>query len=221
MLIVGDAAFMNRYGFEFDDDTKDSSQWATLCISFDGKMSAKATVRYNIEPLFEMLIERLSENGISCAVETYDPLICSKLVERLRRFGNTPVSIVHKTAKDIYRGQNGRDSKKEDTGLIVKASRLKLAEAVIWCKKLLSIRKKIAAMSVAGGIIAFLFAVTLNLLDAVQWTNQYILLAFRAIWIALILAFAIFEMPKKNYFSRSAIERKNKNKKQKKRKKNL
>ena len=198
---------MKRYGFEFEDDTNDNSQRSTLCVSFDGKMSAKVNVQYNVEPLFEILIERLAQNGVYCAVETYDPLICSKLAESLRKIGKTPVSIVHKTAKDIYRGQLGRNSRKEDTGLIVKASRLKLAEAVIWCKKLDRIRKMIAVVSIVGGIIAFLAAVALNALGEVQLASQYALLVLRVLCSILALAIAIPELPRKNYFSRSAIEK--------------
>ncbi len=210
LLIVGDISFMKRYGFDFNDNVKESSSRSVLCVSFDGKKSAKINVQYKIEPLFEILIERMAENDTYCAVETYDPLINGALVKRLRKFGNIPVSIVHKTAKDIYMEERQRDSRKEETGLLVGSSRLKLAEAVIWCKHLISIRKIVAVISVVGGAVAFVAATVLNLLGAMKWTNQYVLLAYKAIWIAFILMLGILKMPRKNYFSRSAIEKKKK-----------
>ena len=210
LLIVGDVGFMQRYGLDFDDKVNKNTSRSILCVSFDGKKSAKINVQYKIEPLFEVLIERMTENGIYCAIETYDPLINGNLVKKLRTLGKTPISIVHKTAKDIYRESIQRDNRKEETGLLVSASRLKLAEALIWCKRLISIRKSVAVISIIGGAIAFAAAVALNLMNAMQWTNQYLLLIYKALFIAIILIIGILKMPRKNYFSRSAIAKKEK-----------
>lgn len=210
LLIVGDVAFMQRYGLDFDDKANKNTSRSILCVSFDGKKSAKINVQYKIEPLFEVLIERMAENGIYCAIETYDPLINGTLVKKLRTLGKTPISIVHKTAKDIYRESKQRDNRKEETGLLVRASRLKLAEALIWCKRLISIRKSVAVISIIGGAIAFAAAFALNLMDSMQWTNQYLLLIYKALCIATILITGILKMPRKNYFSRSAIAKKEK-----------
>ena len=208
LLIVGDVAFMQRYGLDFDEKVNKNASRSILCVSLDGKKSAKINVQYKIEPLFEVLIERMAENDIYCAIETYDPLINGSLVKKLRTLGRTPISIVHKTAKDMYRESKQRDSRKEETGLLVKSSRLKLAEAMIWCKRLISIRKAVAVISIIGGGIAFGAALAFNLFGLMHWTNQYILLIYKAICVVIALMVGILKMPRKRYFSRSAIERK-------------
>ena len=55
IILVGDAAFMNRYGLHFPA-TEEVSGRTTVFISLNGKISAKMSVRYQPEPIFEMLV---------------------------------------------------------------------------------------------------------------------------------------------------------------------
>ena len=210
VLIVGDARFMERYGFDFSAGDPDpvSNGRATLCISFDGAMSAKMNVKYTIEPLFEVLVERLAENEIFCAVETQDPLIHSAMAARLRRRGKTPISIVHKTARDAHRNVRGRaDARKEPTGILARRSRLLLAELVIVCKRLRSIRRKVTVATLIGGVFSLAAASLLLLLGLGEEVNQYLLLACHALLTVISLIVGLCSLPRKDYISLSSFDR--------------
>ncbi len=209
VLIVGDRTFMERYGFDFSDTDGEprSEGRATLCVSFDGVMSAKLTVKYTLEPLFEVLVERLAAEHVYCAVETQDPLINSRMAARLRKRGSTPISIVHKSAKDVHRvGGTDSEVRKEPTGILARRSRLRLCELVIFCKRLCTVRRRITVCTVIGSALSFAIAATLLLTGLVEWVNQYLLLLCHTITSALLLTVALFRLPPKDYISLASYD---------------
>ena len=102
ILVVGDAEFMRRYGIVFpsSEGQARNGRNTTLYVSYDGRATAKLTAVYKVEPLFDMLIERLAKEGIHCVIETYDPMISAELISRVRPFKGAPVNVVHKSAAD-------------------------------------------------------------------------------------------------------------------------
>ena len=205
LIIVGDAQFMKRYGFDFSKDDNSASSRKNRCelyVSFDGKMSAKVSAAYKVESLFEIICERSAENGMYCAIETYDPLINSALIRRSRRYGNVPISVVHKTAKDLKADGAEHDIRREETGVLVRSSRLKLAEAVIWCKRLKNQRRCIATVNILTSIAAFLLVFILYLLGAERHVTQLLLLGVYACSLAFSLLSIPFYFLSKKYFFR-------------------
>ena len=207
ILLVGDALFMQRYGLNFPSE-KERPGRVTLYVSLDGKKSAKINAKYTIEPVFEMLVERLAECGVSCVVETYDPLIGSSYVATARSVGNSPISIVHKNAADMNYSQKTVRSRQEDTGLLVENSRLKLAEAIVWCHRLWKIRRTAQTVTC---IISILGAILVGGALGCGWIsviNQYWLLLFSALSVVLIFAVTASSFPKKDYFTVEAVKNK-------------
>ena len=202
-LVVGEAAFLQRYGLNFPPNEKENGR-STLCVSLNGKISAKLSVRYETEPLFEMLVERLNAEGISTAVETYDPLINSATVASARTLGESPISVVHKNSDDFTAEKSNRYRSEAD-GVISCGSRLKLAELIVWIKKLSKlngITQKIAiAFSATGAVVATLLLV----FGVMEYANQlYILLYLLAEAITmLILTFTL--LPSSKYFTVDAL----------------
>ena len=214
VLIVGDSQFMERYGFDFSDRENElrTKGRMTLCISLDGVMSAKMNVKYALEPLFEVLVERLAEDGVFCAVETQDPLIHSAMAAKLRSRGHTPISIVHKSARDLRRSTRAQDDiRREPTGILARRSRLRLAELVIFCKRLRSIRRKISLCTLIGGAVSFAVAALLLLLGVGEWANQYVLLLCHGITSALLLVAALCSLPGRDHISLSSYDREQEN----------
>ena len=66
-LVVGEASFLQRYGLNFPPNEKENGR-STLCVSLNGKISAKLSVKYEAEPVFEMLVERLIQHGFETSV---------------------------------------------------------------------------------------------------------------------------------------------------------
>ena len=206
-LIVGNIEFLRRYGIEFPSSEKTANgKNATLYISLDGRASAKLTAKYSVEPVFDMLIERLAKEGIHCVVETYDPMINTSFVARQRKRGRAPISVVHKNAADINRiASNAK--KRSDHGILALSSRLKLAEAAVWCARLCKIEKisNVTVYSAMG--LGFALALTLAILGAIPYFMQYLLaLYFGAVAVGIIAAsLALF--PTRNYFSVKALQK--------------
>lgn len=206
VFIVGDADFLRRYGIEFpksENENKNSN--ATIYISYDGKASAKISARYTVEPLFDMLIERLSEEGGHCVIETYDPMINTAFVSKLRRLGHSPISVVHKNASDINRNAENAPRRISDNGILAISSRLKLVEAVVWCSRLCKIEKytNIAVYVTIG--LGFAVTLLAAIFGGVGFIAPYLLLLYFALSSAVMLAICLAIVPKKNHFTVEAL----------------
>ena len=155
-----------------------------------------------------MLVERLAEEQIYCAVETQDPLIHSAMAASLRTRGHTPISIVHKSAKEA-RGslRKETDIRKEPTGILARRSRLYLAELAILCKRLRMIRRRIMMCTVVAGTVCFLGAATLLLVGLGDWVTQYALLLCHGLTTVLSLLLGLLHLPAKDYISLTAYDR--------------
>ena len=198
ILLVGDEEFMKRYGLIFPQSEAGEGR-ANLCVSLDGKVSARVSLRYRTLPVFEMLIERLSENGIGTVIETYDPMVHTAFVASCRTLGQSPVSVIHKNKSDWMAEEKSNTHVKKDSGIMVLGSRLKLAEAVIWCKRLIRIRHiqhtVTGVFSLIGATIVALFL----FLGGASVLNQYLMLLFSAFPCLIVFFISFLGFPGKNY----------------------
>ena len=205
-LVVGDADFLKRYGIDFTAVSKGSGKNATLYVSLDGRASARLTAVYRIEPVFDMLIERLAADGIHCVIETYDPMINTAFAAKHRKAGRSPISVVHKNAADINRTTSNA-KKRSDHGILALSSRLKLAEAAVWCARLCKIEKISNIVIYAATGLGVALVLLPALFAAVPCFVQYLLFLYMLCVIAALVAITLGIMPRKNYFTVSAIER--------------
>ncbi len=203
-ILVGDAAFMQRYGLNFPS-AEETSGRITIYISLDGKISAKMSVRYQTEPIFEMLTERLHQKGVSCMIKTFDPMISAARVSSLRSFGNAPISVIHEgiselnsSAEPVKKRASCRETKMT---VLTVASRFKLAEALIWSKALVRIRRINRRVLRVFGVLGAVLIGLLIGFGQIDRLNQYWFILW-GIFINLILVLATFVMiPSKKYFS--------------------
>ena len=210
VLIVGDRTFMERYALDFSDTDREprGKGRATLCVSFDGAKSMKLNVKYRLEPLFEVLVERLADEHVYCAVETQDPLINSRMASQLRSRGNTPIGIVHKTSKDLQRTFHAeQEIRKEPTGILAHRSRLRLSELVIFCKRLRAFGRSVTLCTVIGGALTFAIAAACILTGYGDFVTQYLLLLCHAVTSAVMLAVGLCSLPPKGYISLVSYDR--------------
>lgn len=223
VLLVGDAAFMRRYGLSFPV-SGESTQRSTLCISLDNKVTAKMSIQYTVEPVFEMLAERLYQEGIEVVIETFDPMIQAAMIQKLQSFGTAPISVFHKNVSYLHQ-KPSPIMESDQVGIVANASRLKLAEAVVWCKRLRSIRKWNVFESAVYTVLGCLASVMMLIFGWMRSMNQYWLLLCSILPHATILITSLAMMPRKKYFTISACQADlckkptpTKNKKQKKEK---
>ena len=199
VLIVGEHSFMQRYGLEFPPNEKENGR-STLCVSLNGKITAKLSVRYEIDPIFEMIVERLAKEGISCAINTYDPLISSASAASLRNLGDTPVSVVHKNVCD-FTAENKRRYKSEADEIISVGSRLKLAEITVWIKKLAKLKKINTFIAIGFSSVGLLISALLVVFGGAASVNQFYMLAFLLLELIAVISATVFMLPSRKYFT--------------------
>lgn len=208
ILIIGDREFLRRYGIEFPntESTSKNGKNATIYVSYEGRASAKISARYTVDPLFDMLVERFAAEGGHCVIETYDPMINTAFVAKLRKEGRAPVSVVHKNAQNIN-NPCACQSKKTDDGILVLSSKFKLIEAIVWCSRICKIEKLINIITYVSIGLAVAVCGFLSALGAVPYTAQYLFLAYLMVLVAGTVALTVLLLPKRNYFSVAEFER--------------
>ena len=207
ILIVGERSFLSRYGIEFPSAPESNVKYknASIYVSLDGRASAMISAKYEIEPVFDMLIERLSSEGGHCVIETYDPIISTSFVSALRRKGNSPISVVHKNAADINTSSEDRQKPRSDNGMLVVSSRYKLIEGVVWCNRICKAERLI---NIAGYVymgVGLVIALLLAVLGIIPAAYQVILFAYGAILFAASLGITLYCIPGKNHFTVAAL----------------
>lgn len=206
MLLVGDHAFMKRYGLSFPENAEQKGR-VCVCVSLDGKVSAKISAKYSVEPVFEMLTERLAKEGIECVVETYDPMIQGAFVASVRSLGTAPIAIVHKNAEAFGNRAKKHRLSHEEAGLFARMSRLKLAEAVIWCKRFVRIQKSNVLITGILGVCGVVLTSVMLGMGRTGILNQYWLLLFLGITNVIVCISSWIHFPKKSYFTVERLEK--------------
>ena len=198
-LILGDAAFGLRYGIVFPSTESSEDSSGTLVFAVDGRPAAKLRIRYKSTPFFEMIAQKLAENGVKCVIETYDPVINSAFVSKCRENKSNPMNVVHKNTNDM----NSEIELKPDknTGLVVCSSRFKLAETVIWCKRILATLKISSVIQTVMYAVLFALAVVGVALNMNEYFNQYTVILCQTLCILPVFGVMAAKFPSADYFS--------------------
>lgn len=213
VVLLGTEQFMARYGISFPNVVMNNSgdEIFTLCVSINGRASARIAVRYRTNELFEMLVERLAEDGIYCAIETFDPMINTKMLSSVRRYGSEPISIVHMNAKDyeakMYKNEENvlLEMSNEATGVMARGSRLNLAVAMSDAKKMKRLRKLLNRIAISCCGVGAVVALCSAFAGWLGFLNQFIILALWLIFAGVICISTYYLLPKRERFSLEAF----------------
>ena len=199
-FLVGDAVFMKRYGLNFPNSEEKAGR-TTVYISLDGKISAKMSVRYQPEPIFEMLVERMYQEGTQCVIKTFDPMISAARISSLRTMGNSPISVIHQNLSDLSDASKPKKQKITATGMLAVASRFKLIEALSWSRALVRIRHLHQGMIATMSILGLVVIGVLIGFEKMQMVNQYWLILWGALSTLIAIWITAATVPSKKYFS--------------------
>ena len=210
-VLVGTPTFMKQYGLNFPVSESSDERSLTLCVSLNGKITAKISVKYKSAGIFEMLAEKLAAEGVYCAIETYDPLINSELINSERIFGDAPISVVHLNLGDLAREKYDEITENkmllagEPIGVVAGISRLKLAEALIWSRRIIKTRKKTSRAIMIGGLIGALLSGLIFFLELGGLFNQFSILVYQLLICAASVFITYSTIPPKDYFDIEAF----------------
>jgi hypothetical protein len=207
-VLVGNEQFMSRYGISFPQVSfkNKGDEIFSLCVSINGRASARIVVRYSVNEMFEMLAERLAEDGIYCAVETFDPMVSAELLGRIRGEDSAPVSVVHLGVEDLNARSTHKESALfdalgEDTGVLAKRSRLNLVVAASDAVRTVALRKKVNLYCYLAAALGTLLSLAGVFFGWASGINEFIILLY---WIATaggLVALTVTGLPKSDRFS--------------------
>jgi hypothetical protein len=157
--------------------------------------------------MFEMLAYRLQEDGIYCALETFDPMISSELLARLRGSDLPPVSVVHLGISDHESTRRTHtdgvlfDVDGGEVGVIAKKSRLNLVVAASGAKRMKKLRGRINALCYTAFGVGVVISV-LNL--ALNWAenmNEFYILIYWLLSVGTVVSTMLLSLPRSYRFS--------------------
>jgi hypothetical protein len=198
---------MARYGINFPGITfkHKGDEIYSICLSINGRATARIIVKYMVNEMFEMFAKRLEEDGIYCAIETFDPMVSTRLLAKLRGADKPPLSVVHLGIED-YEATSRQEARPlgEDgakLGLVAKRSRLNLAVATTCAKKMKDIRKKVNLLSFLAALLGVGISFLFTMLGWMEALNEFVLLLYWALLFAAMVAIVLTSLPQKERFS--------------------
>ena len=206
-VLLGNEQFMARYGINFPGITfkHKGDEIYSICLSINGRATARIIVKYMVNEMFEMFAKRLEEDGIYCAIETFDPMVSTRLLAKLRGADKPPLSVVHLGIED-YEATSRQEARPlgEDgakLGLVAKRSRLNLAVATTCAKKMKDIRKKVNLLSFLAALLGVGISFLFTMLGWMEALNEFVLLLYWALLFAAMVAIVLTSLPQKERFS--------------------
>ena len=195
-VLIGNEQFMSRYGISFPNVTLNNKndQVFTLCVSINGRATARIAVRYVLNEMFEMFCARLAEDGIYCAIETFDPMISTELLVRVLPKGHVPLSIVHLSAANLKDKNNKiKDSILFDRGekapsIVAHTSRLNLVPAISSAKRMKKTGFFSNVISIGACAIGALLAFLTVFFNIVGGISEFYILLYWLLGIGGIVA---------------------------------
>ena len=163
------------------------------------------SVRYQPEPIFEMLVERMNKDGIQCVIKTYDPMISAATVATMRSLGDAPISVVHQNLSDLNTAeehdQRNSSVDPDKIAILSVASRFKLVEALIWTKSLHRIRRTNAWLLGIFSVLGLLGISALIVFEQIPMINQFWFVLWGVIANLTLVLATLVKLPKKQWFS--------------------
>ena len=126
------------------------------------------------------------------------------MIASARNIGDAPISVIHQGVEDIERKDNKRYREDAD-GVISCSSRLKLAELIVWIKRLTSIKKLSNFTAVAFSALGIVATVLVITLGVAQHINQLYILLYMMIELCVIASVMMLKIPHSRYFTADSL----------------
>lgn len=208
-VLLGNEQFMSRYGISFPEVNfkNKGDELFSVCVSINGRASARIIAKYSVNEMFEMLAYRLQEDGIYCVLETFDPMISSELIARLRDSDRPPVSVVHLGIDDheSTRRTHGDgvmfDVDGGATGVIAKKSRLNLVVAASNAKRMRALRRRANLLCYALCGVGFAICCLNLIFNWAESMNEFYILIYWLLSAGSMLGVIFVSLPDHHRFS--------------------
>ncbi len=207
-VLIGSEQFMARYGITFPKAglAREEDKTFTLCVSINGRASARLAVKYVINDMFYMFADRLAEKNISCAIETFDPLVSTQMLSQLLPDERTPINIVHLNANDLKEREGDKkatilfEASGSEAGVLARTSRLNLAVALCSAKQIKKLKKLIMLVTMSASVTFGSILLLLAIFGAFGVINGVFVVAYWLLSIGISLGIIFNLQPSKKEF---------------------
>ncbi|MBP3919534.1 MAG: hypothetical protein J6I50_10255 [Clostridia bacterium] len=162
-VLVGRAAFVNRYGYnvslgESEKSMEETGDACILYVAYDNNIAAKLYIQYSVEPDFEAVLKQLYRQGICVGIKTSDPNIDDHLLSCKIKMSKYPVKII----KCAEPKETAIIVDRLSSGIVSKSSAKSLLQTLAICDRVLSASRTnnvIGIVSILLGMAAMAFFV--------------------------------------------------------------
>lgn len=160
-VLVGRAAFVNRYGYnvslsESETSMEETGDASILYVAYDNNIAAKLYIQYAVEPDFEVVLKQLYRQGICVGIKTSDPNIDDHLLSCKIKMSKYPVRII----KCAEPKETAIIVDRLSSGIVSKSSAKSLLQTLAICDRVLSASRTnnvLGVVSILLGMAAMAF----------------------------------------------------------------
>ena len=188
-VLIGRAAFINRYGYsvslnESEKSMEETGDASILYIAYDNNVSAKLYIQYSVEPDFEVVLKQLYRQGVCVGIKTSDPNIDDHLLSCKIKMSKYPVKII----KCAEPKETAIIVDRLSSGIVSKSSAKALLQTLAICDRVLSASRTnnvLGVVSILLGMAAMAFCIISGM--AVTLAPVWIAL-YQLFWIIPVIA---------------------------------
>ncbi|MBQ7982269.1 MAG: hypothetical protein IJ302_01765, partial [Clostridia bacterium] len=188
-VLIGRAAFVNRYGYsvalgESEKSMEETGDASILYIAYDNNVAAKLYIQYSVEPDFEVVLKQLYRQGVCVGIKTSDPNIDDHLLSCKIKMSKYPVKII----KCAEPKETAIIVDRLSSGIVSKSSAKALLQTLAICDRVLSASRTnnvLGIVSIFLGMAAMAFCVISGM--AITMAPVWIAL-YQLFWIIPIVA---------------------------------
>lgn len=188
-VLIGRAAFINRYGYsvslnESEKSMEETGDASILYIAYDNNVAAKLYIQYSVEPDFEIVLKQLYRQGVCVGIKTSDPNIDDHLLSCKIKMSKYPVKII----KCAEPKETAIIVDRLSSGIVSKSSAKALLQTLAICDRVLSASRTnnvLGVVSILLGMAAMAFCIISGM--AVTLAPVWIAL-YQLFWIIPVIA---------------------------------
>ena len=188
-VLIGRAAFINRYGYavslnESEKSMEETGDASILYIAYDNNVAAKLYIQYSVEPDFEVVLKQLYRQGVCVGIKTSDPNIDDHLLSCKIKMSKYPVKII----KCAEPKETAIIVDRMSSGIVSKSSAKALLQTLAICDRVLSASRTnnvLSVVSILLGMAAMAFCIFSGM--AVTLAPVWIAL-YQLFWIIPVIA---------------------------------
>ena len=188
-VLIGRAAFVNRYGYaaslnESEKSMEETGDASILYIAYDNNVAAKLYIQYSVEPDFEIVLKQLYRQGVCVGIKTSDPNIDDHLLSCKIKMSKYPVKII----KCAEPKETAIIVDRLSSGIVSKSSAKALLQTLAICDRVLSASRTnnvLGVVSILLGMAAMAFCIVSGM--AVTLAPVWIAL-YQLFWIIPVIA---------------------------------